>query len=338
MSTFEIHILFVLVLVKVVFRDITMPPRTRGLLAALAKEKGKKVGVSTSSSGSYTVGRIEIPQSLDSSSDSSPTSNEDEQVPMVTSDVEDHVERNEQVANEEDDDDSLVPVEGVLERRLTFVASTPVCERGLRICPSSLAERFLISVATLGWESFITPPTGFHYEYVREFYLNLPEMVAGAMQLFGHDFYCTTDAIRAVTGLPVVAPEEDLFYQLEYETLAWPTREEIISTLTMGHESVWYQKNTFRFQCGSLCAEARFWWLFIRGRITGNKSKSDVTTTVQNILFCIVTRKRFDVATLIFRNFGILRASMITGYLSRSSVGYPCLISDMCKNQGIPLP
>ena len=117
-------------------------------------------------------------------------------------------------------------------------------------------------------------------EYVREFYLNLLEMSYGQMKMFGHDFYCNTTAIRAVTYVPEVSPEEDLFYQLEYETLAWPTREEIIATLTMGQEPVWYQKSTYRFQCGSLCGEARFWWLFIRGKLLGNKSKSDVTTTV----------------------------------------------------------
>ena len=304
-----------------------MPPRTKGLLAALARDKGKKKAT-TSSSGSHTAGRIEIPQSLTSSSSSSPSSN-DNPDPMVTSD------------QEEQRADSPIPLghhEAILERRLTFIASPPVRERGLRLRSSPLSVRFFDSVAALGWESFITPPSGFHYEYVREFYMNLPRMEDGHLQLFGHDFYCTPAAIRDVTSVPEISPEDDLFYHLEYETLAWPTREEIIATLTMGHEPVWYQKSTFRFQCGSLCGEARLWWLFIRGKIMGNRSKSDVTTTVQNLLFCIVTRRPFDVASFIFRNLETLQTSLISGYLAKSSVGYPCLISDMCRHQHIPLP
>ena len=167
-----------------------MPPRTKGLLAALAKEKGKKKDVTASSSGSHTAGRIQIPRSLTSSSSSSPCSNDDHE-PMVTSDQEEHPA------------DSPIPLghhEAILERRLTFIASPPVRECGLRLQNSPLSIRFWNSIAALGWESFIKPPSGFHYEYVREFYLSLPRMDEGHLQLFGQDFYCTPAAIRVTSS------------------------------------------------------------------------------------------------------------------------------------------
>ena len=118
-----------------------MPPRTRGLLAALAKEKGKKKDVAASSSGSRTFGSIQIPRSLTSSSSSSPSSNDDHE-PMVTYNQEEHPV---------DSPILLGHHEAILERRLTFIASPPARERGLQLRNSPLSTRFLNSIAALGW-------------------------------------------------------------------------------------------------------------------------------------------------------------------------------------------
>ena len=92
-----------------------MPPRTKGLLAALARDKGKKKAAA-SSYGSHTAGRIQVPQSLTSGSSSSPSSN-DNHDPMVTSDQEEH---------QADSPISLGHHEAILERRLTFIVSSRV--------------------------------------------------------------------------------------------------------------------------------------------------------------------------------------------------------------------
>ena len=56
------------------------------------------------------------------------------------------------------------------------------------------------------------------------------------------------------------------------------------------------------------------------------------------MIFCIVTRQRFDLADAIYISFDNLRKKSKKGTLMKSSISYPSLMTEMCRVHGILPP
>ena len=186
-------------------------------------------------------------------------------------------------------------------------------------------------VEGMGWRQFVTKPRErANVSIVREFYAGMipSEFLEGrSVKVRDVDVFVRPDDINRYYGtishedLPTGFPKMHIF-RLYDSTLAASLRREI------EHSGLWDKHHHLRQS--ELERDLAFWAVFVSHSLKPTQQRTHTVLDLAQILYCIKHGLQIDVGRLI--RLAIGRA----GKTERAVIPFPCLISDLCREAGVP--
>ena len=183
----------------------------------------------------------------------------------------------------------------------------------------------------MGWRQFVTTPRSrANVSIVREFYASMihGEFVTGrSVKVRDVDVFVRPQEINEYYGtsshedLPNGLPQLNIF-RLYHPELAESLRRE------MDNRGLWDADHHLRQS--ELERDIAFWSVFVSHSLKPTQQRTHIVLDIAQILYCIKNQLQIDVGRLI--RLAIGRA----GKTEKSVIPFPCLISDLCRQAGVP--
>ena len=215
--------------------------------------------------------------------------------------------------------------------RAQIASWVPVQEREIALPRIPAYRKFHDAIRELGWGTFTSTPTKPVIPLVREFYAQLHTSWSNEVTVFGTRVRFDVDTINEALGITRI-PNLDMYKRLR-QNLTDIDMHEVQHTLSLG-KRLERCRDRYTVKVGSLPKEAWVWRKFCNGRLLGIEKDGEVNELHQCMLFCIVTRKRFNVGEIIYDRIDHLRTQLHKDKWGKTSMPFPCLITYLCR--GVP--
>lgn len=163
---------------------------------------------------------------------------------------------------------------------------------------------------------------------VREFYTCYAMDDRMGITARGGEFYLTRESIQAFYHIPRVPRCRYISWLEDEDRVPW---EQVFSVIGI-EGATWSQRAGGRrcFERKNMNDEARIWLNFMTYNVMAQAHISDITEDGAALLFLLMTQQPVDIAYVIIVQ---IRNCMRN---ARTSLVYPHMITDMCKDHGIP--
>jgi Putative plant transposon protein len=236
-----------------------------------------------------------------------------------------------------DEDEPMPPPPPSQEEiwRTKFASFKSAPKRWMYFVENEKTARYLDIIKFHNLKRFVAKPDEAHYDVVREFMIGLMLTGGSSSLVNGVEVPFNSHVINRHYHLANIPEHQDALLPM----LDWkkndPRFYEIEHTLCHGFDFEYKGKNPGTIFKTYFSQEAMVWRLFLQGRVFYTTNFKECTRLHQLVLFCLLTKKKFDIGKAIQREILEVRKELRTK--SPNSLLFPSLITALCRNVGVPM-
>lgn len=185
------------------------------------------------------------------------------------------------------------------------------------------------------WEGFTAEPIEPYIPIVKAFYESLASsMERRKCKVKGKDVSYSAESINEYYKSHFDWSEGD-HHERYLTEIDW---EEVEHTLSHGQGIARFLDNEEKFKQMCLSREAKAWHQFFATKLYPTKNVSEVFRHQQRLIFCALVHKKFNLGKVISDRIEYYKTELRAFRLPRNStLGFPSLITGLCKMAGVPL-